>query len=142
MYIDAVVIKGRSRGFSCSIATTEKSSEQQQPISIKDGQEFYALDLSDYAVRFRILGSPTADAKVLVEHIITQETDLETIGQIEYPEEGQFTFVVSAEDTDIVGLGNHPIMLELISLPSEEEELILTEGGRNGEFSKIQVVQV
>lgn len=140
MYIDAVVIKGRSRVFTCSLVTTEETTDN--PKIIKDGIEFYPLDLTNYDVRFRILGSPTADAKVLVEHIITQETDYDTEGQIYDPTYGEFSFVVTKEDMDIIGLGNHPIMLELISSDDGEEELILTEGGRNGEFSVIRVVQV
>ena len=66
-YIDAVCVKGERKVFSCSIEVTDT------------GTVFNPLDLTDYNVRFRVLGSPTADAKVLVEHIITQVSDLESI---------------------------------------------------------------
>ena len=91
---------------------------------------------------FQILGAPTADAKVLVEHLITQNTDLFSEGQINNPEVGEFTFVITKEDADIIGLGNHPIRLVLVNEDDLTPELTLTEGGLNGEFSKVQVVQV
>ena len=132
MYIDCVVIKGEdSKGFSCSSQVTDNN-----------GATFAPLDLNGYSVLFQILGAPTADAKVLVEHLITQNTDLFSEGQINNPEVGEFTFVITKEDTDIIGLGNHPIRLVLVNADDLTPELTLTEGGLNGEFSKVQVVQV
>ena len=142
MYIDATIIKGKTKGFSCSIQVTDGIANPDPSVVTHDNLLWTPVDLSDYAIGFKILGAPTADAKVLVEKVITANTDIETVGQITYPEEGQFTFVVTAEDTHEIGLGNHPIMLELLDLDSLTTEYTLTEGGRNGEYSKIQVVQV
>lgn len=142
MFIDAVVIKGQTRPFTCSIQTTDGIKNPDESVVTHDNLLWMPADLSECSVRLRIMGSPTADAAVLVEHIITQETDEFTEGQITDPEEGQFTFVITAEDTDIIGLGNHPIMLELVHPESLETIYTLTEGGRNGEYSRIQVVQV
>ena len=50
--------------------------------------------------------------------------------------------MITKEDTDIIGLGNHPIRLVLVNADDLTPELTLTEGGLNGEFSKVQVVQV
>lgn len=130
MYIDAVIVKGETKGFSCSIQ------------ALNEVGSFEPLNLNDYSVQFRIMGAPTADAEVLVEHLITQNTDIETEGQIDDAENGSFTFVVTAEDTDIIGLGNHPIQLRLLDATDLTVEFTLTEGGQKGEFSKIQVVQV
>lgn len=130
MYIDAVVVLGETKGFSCSIQVNSNA------------RYFSPLDLNGYAVQFRVMGAPTADAEVLVEHIITQKTDIETEGQIDNPENGEFTFVISAEDTVKLGIGNHPIQLRLLDADSLELEYTLTEGGEKGEFSSIQVVQV
>ena len=130
MYIDAVVVLGETKGFSCSIQVNSNANY------------FSPLDLNGYAVQFRVMGAPTADAEVLVEHIITQNTNIETEGQINNPENGEFTFVISAEDTVKLGIGNHPIQLRLLNADSLELEYTLTEGGEKGEFSSIQVVQV
>ena len=130
MYIDAVTVLGETKGFSCSIQVNNNANY------------FSPLDLNGYAVQFRVMGAPTADAEVLVEHIITQNTDIETEGQINNPENGEFTFVISAEDTVKLGIGNHPIQLRLLNADSLELEYTLTEGGEKGEFSKLQIVQV
>lgn len=129
-YIDAVVVKGTTKGFSVSI-------------NVDDGTgKFIPLDLSDYAVKFCVLGSNTAEGKILVEHIITQNTDFETEGQIDDAANGQFTFVLNKKDQENLDLGCYPIMLQLLDAASLEEEFTLTEGGYRGEFNKIQLVQV
>lgn len=142
MYIDATVIKGRTKSFTCSIQETDETVNNDIVHPTKGGFNWTPMDLSGLNIRFRIMGSPTADAKVLVEHLITELTDLETEGQITDAENGEFTFTITDEDTHKIGLGNHPIMLELVYANSEDVKITLTEGGRNGEFSKIQVVQV
>ena len=132
MYIDCVVVKGEPyKSFSCSIQVTENN-----------GATFANFDLNNYSVLFQILGAPTADAKVLVEHLITQNTDLTVDGQINNPDNGEFTFTITKEDTDLIGLGNHPIRLVLLNAEDLQPEFTLTEGGEKGEFSKVQVVQV
>lgn len=130
-YIDAVLVKGQTKGFSVSIQTDDEGNGIFTP-----------FDLSDYAIRFRIMGSATLDGKVLVEHILTQNTDIETIGQIDDAANGQFTFVVNTEDQDIVGLGVHPISIEILDAASLEPDFTLTEGGLRGEFNKIHIVEV
>lgn len=130
-FIDAVVVKGTTKPFTASI-------------QIRNEQDtgFVPLDLSDYAVRFRIMGAPTADAKVLIEKIITQGTPEESVGIINNATGGEFSFVITDDDTRRLGLGEHPIMLELLDATSLESEFVLTEGGLNGEFNSIRVVQV
>ena len=132
MYIDCVVVKGEHyKSFSCSIQVTENN-----------GATFTNFDLNNYSVLFQILGAPTADAKVLVEQLITQNTDLTVDGQINNPDNGEFTFTITKEDTDLIGLGHHPIRLALLNAEDLQPEFTLTEGGQKGEFSKVQVVQV
>ena len=65
-YIDATCIKGQKNIFSSTIEITEDN-----------GVSFVPFDLNAYSVRFRVLGAPTADAKTLIEKIITQNTDIE-----------------------------------------------------------------
>lgn len=130
-FIDAVVVKGTTKSFTASI-------------QVRNGQDtgFEPLDLSDYAIRFRVMGAPTADAKILIEKIITQETDIINTGAINNATGGEFTFTVTMQDTNKIGLGEHPIMLELLDATSLEHEFTLTEGGLTGEFNSIQIVQV
>lgn len=130
-FIDAVIVKGETKPFTASIQVRNEQNTSFEP-----------LDLSDYAVRFRVMGATTADAKVLIEKVLTQNTDEELDGIINNPEGGEFTFVVTAEDTKKLGLGEHPIMLELLDAASLEPEFTLTEGGLRGEFNSIRIVQV
>lgn len=129
-YINAVQVIGTVRPFTCTIQTTDNLAD------------FIPLDLTEYSVRFRVLGAPTADAKVLIEHIITGNSDIETVGQITNAAAGQFTFTISPEETLELGLGDFPISLELINAVSGQLIYTITEGGRNGEFNKLRIVQV
>lgn len=129
-YIDATCVKGQNNPFTASIEINDNASE------------FSPLDLNDYAIRLRILGAPTADAKVLIEKIITQNTDIETLGRIDDPNNGAFTFVVNKADTNSLGLGKFPIQLTLLDATSLAEVYVLNIGDENNEFNAIRVVQV
>lgn len=130
-YIDATCIKGQKNMFSSTIEITEDN-----------GISFVPFDLNAYSVRFRVLGAPTADAKTLIEKIITQNTDIEVIGQIDNPSNGSFTFTITKDDTDILGLGKFPIKLDLLDAASGSETYSLTLGDERSEFNAIRVVQV
>ena len=132
LYIDAVVVKGTRRIFGCTVNTKTQNEAKD---------EFSPLDLTPYSVRFRVLGSATADAKVLLEKIITQTTDEESTGIINDAENGQFEFVINITDTQLLGLGKFAIMIELLDANTLEPQITLTEGGYNGEFNKLQIVQ-
>lgn len=130
-YIDATCIKGQKNIFSSTIEITEDN-----------GISFVPFDLNAYSVRFRVLGAPTADAKTLIEKIITQNTDIEVIGQIDNPSNGSFTFTITKDDTNILGLGKFPIKLDLLDAASGSEIYSLTLGDERSEFNSIRVVQV
>lgn len=130
-YIDATCIKGQKNIFSSTIEITEDN-----------GISFVPFDLNAYSVRFRVLGAPTADAKTLIEKIITQNTDIEVIGQIDNPSNGSFAFTITKDDTDILGLGKFPIKLDLLDAASGSEIYSLTLGDERSEFNAIRVVQV
>lgn len=131
MYINATIIYGVGKSYTCTIDATENN-----------GVSFTPLDLTPYSIRFKVLGSPTADAKVLVEHIITQNTDLDTEGQITNAELGEFSFTISAEDTHTLGFGHFPIAIELIDAETEEYIDSITQGKEGDEFNKIHIVEV
>jgi hypothetical protein len=131
LYIDAVVIKGSGKTFSVSIQQKNEENTGFEP-----------FDLSNYAIKFSVLGAPTADSTVLLEHIITTNTDVNTEGIINNPTNGEFYFTVSKEDTDKLGLGKFPIKLELLDGESLEVSDIITEGNLEGEFNAIQILQV
>lgn len=131
MFIDAMVVKGQTKQFLCTIQCLDET-----------GQKFVPMDLSPYNIRVSVLGSPTADAQVLVQHILNENTDIETEGQITDSNNGEFTFVITDEDTQVLGLGNFPIMLELLDYDTNELVYTITQGGLNGEFNKIQIIQV
>ena len=78
----------------------------------------------------------------MIEHILSGNSDIETVGQITNAAAGEFTFTVSAEETNELGLGDFPISIELVDAISLEPIYMITEGGRNGEFNKLRIVQV
>lgn len=131
LYIDAVIVKGSSRTFGVSI--NQRNEEDT---------DFEPMDLSNYAIKFSVLGSPVADGKVLVEHVITTNTTDEEGGCINNPTNGEFTFTVTAVDTNNLGLGKFPIKIEILDGTSLEVEHVLTEGNENGEFNAIRIVEV
>lgn len=137
LYIDGVVVYGTSRRFLVSIQQpTEETQASSNPV-------FESMDLSPYNIRFRILGSARGNGTVLVEKIISQISDEDTEGIIEEPSSGQFTFVVTAEDTKTLNLGSFPIIIELLDVNTNEPVYTLTEGGiAQGEFNKISIVRV
>lgn len=129
-YIDAVCVKGETTVFSSTIEINDNADN------------FSPLDLNDYSVRIRILGSPVADGKVLIEKLITQNTEIEEIGQIDDPNNGSFTFAITAKDTEVVGLGKHPVKIDLMSPDGSFQIYSLTLGDEHGEYNAIRVVQV
>lgn len=131
LYIDAVIVKGETKTHSVSI--------QQKT---EDGQSFEPFDLSDYYIKFKVLGSATLDALTLIEKDITQSSDPETIGNIEDASNGLFNFTITAEDTDTLGIGKFPISIQVCDIDTDDVLFTLTEGGYKGEFNKIQVIQV
>lgn len=137
LYINAYLVYGIGRSFSVSLnqATAETQNDSQPT--------FEPMDLSQYSIRFRVLGSATGDGVILLEKIINQVTDPSTIGQIESPESGLFTFVITADDTKMLGLGAHPITIELLDIDTGENAFTLTSGGIfQGEFNKIIITNV
>lgn len=131
MYIDAKVIKGTTRVFTASIQTKNST-----------GQGFSPMDLTLGAIRFRVLGSATADARILLEKVITMNSDRETIGQIVDAVNGRFDFTITEEDTNTLGLGKFAITLELLNAEDLSYVDSITQGGKNGEFNKLYVIQV
>lgn len=130
-FIDAVVIKGQTRQFTSTIQIRDEANVN-----------FVPFDLSPYVIEFKVMGSATADAEVLVEHTITQVSDLEVDGQITNPQSGEFTFTITDRDTNILGLGKHPIMIDIVMADTGALVYTLTEGGSQGEFNKLYIVQV
>ena len=136
LYIDGVVVIGKTRTFSVQInQVTEETQNLSNP-------EFEPMDLSSYNIRFRLLGSAEGNGIILLEKIITQTTDRNAVGIIEEPTSGEFTFVITNDESLTLGLGNFPMTLELIDADTDEPIYTLTEGGiAQGEFNKIQIVR-
>lgn len=142
LFIDATVVKGLGRTLSATM-----KQEPENPVDTSTLEEYTAqfepVNLTGTAVRFRVLGSATSDAEVLLEKIITEATLPEEDGQIYNPEGGEFSFTITAEDTDVLGVGIHPIEIVLLDGTSLQVLFHLTEGGtRPSEFNRIQIIQV
>lgn len=136
LYMDGVVVIGKTRTFSVQInQVTEETQNLTNP-------EFEPMDLSPYNIRFRLLGSAEGNGIILLEKIITQVTDHDIVGFIEEPTSGEFTFVITGDESLTLGLGVFPITLELLDADTGEPVHTLTEGGiAQGEFNKITIVR-
>lgn len=132
LYIDAVIVKGIGRTLTASI---EHRNE--------DDTDFEIFSLNPYDIRFRVLGSADGNGQVLIEKIIGHDTDESTIGLIANDgETGTFSFTITADDTNFLGLGSKPISIELLDRETLQPVINLTEGGvAQGEFSKITIIR-
>ena len=93
LYIDGVVVIGKTRTFSVQINQVTKETQNLS------NPEFEPMDLSPYNIRFRLLGSAEGNGIILLEKIITQTTDRNTVGIIEEPTNGEFTFVITNDES-------------------------------------------
>lgn len=126
LYIDAVVVKGVGRTFS---------------VKVEQGDADFLFN--DYSIVLDILGSAEGNGLILIRKTITSETPESTIGTINLSNPGEFTFTITADDTNFLGLGSFPINLRIVDIDTEETVYNLTEGGiAQGEFDKITIVRV
>lgn len=141
LFIDAVIVKGIGRTLVVSLNHVKEESMDNEDLDIKS--DFEPMDLTPYHVRFRVLGSADGNGAVLIEKIITQDTDPEDIGRItNSTNAGLFSFAVNKADTEALGIGTFPISLELLDAGTGDVIASLTEGGiAQGEFSKIIIVR-
>lgn len=132
-YIDAVFVKGVP--YATRTVSIYVNDNQ-------DGRTFIPFDLSNYVVHFLVKGSATQDGKTILEKVITGDSDESTIGQIYDPNNGMFSFTFTNEDTKKLGLGRFPITINIHDARDDSYLFTLTEGGLNGEFNSIRIVQV
>lgn len=93
-------------------------------LPVKQGEEFNvsftikqgdnAMDLTDYTVRFQVKKNPIAEAPAIIDKIITLDSDINDVGQINYPQQGIFTVHLLPEDTSIP-LGEYSLIIFLES---------------------------
>lgn len=76
------VKQGEARGFSFTI-----------------NQDSTPFDLTGWTVDVQIKNAPYYQIPCMVEKIITETSDLNTVGQITQPTQGQFTLQINKEDT-------------------------------------------
>ena len=62
-------------------------------------QDGDVMDLSDYTVRFQVKRTPLVTAPAIIDKAITTVSDINTIGMINYPQQGQFVVHLNQEDT-------------------------------------------
>lgn len=62
-------------------------------------QDGNPMDLSDYTIRFQVKKVPLVNAPALIDKEITTVSDMNSIGMINYPQQGQFTVHLNVDDT-------------------------------------------
>lgn len=78
-------------------------------VCIKQGEELNvgftikqngtAIDLTNYTIHFQVKRTPLVTALAIVDKLITTTSDINDIGQINYPQQGQFVVHLNVEDT-------------------------------------------
>ena len=84
--------------------------------TIKEGGN--PMDLSDYTIHFQVKKVPLVNAPALVDKLITTVSDMNTIGMINYPQQGQFVVHLQEKDTSFPP-GEYALIISL-----EQEGLI------------------
>lgn len=78
-------------------------------LAVKQGEELNVgftinedgnpMDLSDYTIRFQVKKIPLVTAQPIIDKHITTDSDMNTVGNINAPQSGQFTVHLLEEDT-------------------------------------------
>lgn len=76
------------------------------------------LDLSEYNIRFQVKKAPLVKAEPIIDKLITLTSDMNTVGIIDYPQQGKFVVHLTEEDTSFP-TGEYSLIIAL-----EQEGLI------------------
>ncbi len=76
------------------------------------------MDLTDYTIHFQVKRAPLVNAPAIVDKLITTDSDINTVGMINYPQQGQFVVHLNVEDTSFP-TGEYSLIIAL-----EQEGLI------------------
>ena len=57
------------------------------------------IDLSDYTIHFQVKRIPLVNAPAIIDKLITTTSNINTVGIINYPDQGQFVVHLNVEDT-------------------------------------------
>ena len=81
-------------------------------------EEGNPMDLSSYSIHFQVKKAPLVTAPAIVDKLITTTSDINTVGMINYPLQGQFVVHLGVEDTSFP-TGEYSLIIAL-----EQEGLI------------------
>ena len=70
------------------------------------------LDLSTYGIAVQVKEVPLEECEPLIDKHITQVSDINTIGRITYPDQGQFVIHLTKEDTSLP-TGDYSLIIAL-----------------------------
>ena len=70
------------------------------------------MDLSDYTIRVQVKKVPLVTYPSMIDKEITTVSDINDVGQINYPEQGQFVIHLKEEDT-IFPPGDYALVISL-----------------------------
>lgn len=76
------------------------------------------MDLTNYTIHFQVKRAPLVNAPSIVDKLITTDSDINTVGMINYPQQGQFVVHLNVEDTSFP-TGEYSLIIAL-----EQEGLI------------------
>lgn len=92
------------------IMRVKQGEELNIGFSIKAGDSL--MDLTGYNVRFQVKEVPLARTKSLINKLITTTSDMNDIGRITYPDQGQVVVHLNKHDT-LMPPGDYRLIIKL-----------------------------
>lgn len=113
----------------------------QLTLSVKQGEVFdipfeikadgVAVDLTGASILFEVKKTPLVSANAIISKSITENSDIDTIGRITYPESGKFQVHLSSIDTSYAPYDYYLIITLNIN---DQEDIISSIGNRKAVY--------
>ena len=92
------------------VLAIKQGEELNRGFTIKAGGS--PMDLSSYTIRFQVKRTPLVGAPAIIDKRITTTSDINEVGQITYPLQGQFIVHLKEEDTSFP-TGDYSLIISL-----------------------------
>lgn len=113
----------------------------QLTLSVKQGEVFdipfviqsdgAIKDLTGATILFEVKKTPLASASAIISKTITEDSDIDTIGQITYPTSGQFQVHLDSTDT---GYAPYDYYLIITLILNDQEDIISSIGNKKAVY--------
>lgn len=94
------------------IVRVKQGEELNLGFTIKQNNNI--MDLSDYSISFKVKYSPLESSKTIIDKTITTISDINDIGNINYPQQGQFVVHLNKKDT-LYPVNDYYLVISLVA---------------------------